>query len=260
MTDRFSQIGFSRHICLEWLEHTANLVLAGNDETAISGILDESLRDQVAVGSSAKRNARDKTVTILMKTWANVQPELGSFRDRGLRMIKETPMEQHVAIHYGMAMAAYPFLKTVAENTGRLLRLQDTVKLSQIQRRLRDVYGDRETVSRSTRYAISSLVDWGILSKGASPGFYESGQVCRVDNEEMAIWLMEALLHATENGRAPMSTTLNSPALFPFSLTYVPSDLVPKYSQVDVVRHGLDQKLLVLRTDLDSLAARNRKN
>ncbi len=249
MTDRFSQIGFSRHICLEWLEHTANLVLAGNDETAISEILDESLRDQVAVGSSAKRNARDKTVTILMKIWANVQPELGSFRDRGLSIIRETPMEQHVAIHYGMAMAAYPFLKTVADNTGRLLRLQDSVKLSQIQRRLRDEYGDRGTVSRSTRYAISSFVDWGILSKGSSPGLYESGQVCHVDDEEVAIWLMEALLHATEDGRAPMSTALNSPALFPLSLPYVPSDLFLKYGHVDVVRHGLDQELLILRTD-----------
>ena len=41
MKNRQKQIGFSQHIRLEWLQYTANLVLAGNDKGA--AVRDEGL-------------------------------------------------------------------------------------------------------------------------------------------------------------------------------------------------------------------------
>ena len=38
----------------------------------------------------------------------------------------------------------------MAENLGRLLRLQENATASQIQQRLREIYGEREVVYRST--------------------------------------------------------------------------------------------------------------
>ena len=43
MNNRQKQIGFSQHIRLEWLQYTANLVLAGNDYAAVNNSLQELL-------------------------------------------------------------------------------------------------------------------------------------------------------------------------------------------------------------------------
>ena len=72
MNYRENQIGFSQRIRLEWLDQTANLVLAGNDKPAIIAALQELLKDKVSVGGDAERGNREKIITILMKVWLNV--------------------------------------------------------------------------------------------------------------------------------------------------------------------------------------------
>ena len=53
MTRRTNQIGFSQRVRLEWLEQTANLILAGNDKAAVNDALQELLKDKVSVGGQA---------------------------------------------------------------------------------------------------------------------------------------------------------------------------------------------------------------
>jgi len=69
MTRRSDQIGFSQRVRLEWLEQTANLVLAGNDKAAVNEALQELLKDKVSAGGQAERGNREKIITILLKTW-----------------------------------------------------------------------------------------------------------------------------------------------------------------------------------------------
>ena len=57
---RFSQIGFSRLIRLEWLERTANLVLAGNDESSIYDALQRFLDNKLYGGKNVKGGSREK--------------------------------------------------------------------------------------------------------------------------------------------------------------------------------------------------------
>jgi len=68
---------------LEWLEQTANLVLAGNDKAAVNEALQELLKDKVSVGGQAERGNREKIITILLKTWLTVPSELESLRVAG---------------------------------------------------------------------------------------------------------------------------------------------------------------------------------
>ena len=50
MTGRTDQIGFSQRVRLEWLEQTANLILAGSDKATVNDALRELLKDKVSVG------------------------------------------------------------------------------------------------------------------------------------------------------------------------------------------------------------------
>jgi len=256
MNNRQKQIGFSQRIRLEWLQYTANLVLAGNDKGAVNSSLQELLKDKVSVGGKAVRGNKEKAITILMKIWLNVPGELEAVRDDGLGLLKALPRKDQIAVHWGMAMAAYPFWGAVAGQTGRLLRLQESVVASQIQRRVREQYGERETVSRAARRVIRSFVDWGVLSETKKKGIYSQGSTYSIDDPRLVSWLIEASLYARSNGSAAIKDLLDSTSLFPFRLMHVPAEhLVSMSPRLDLLRHGLDDDLVMLREE--GLAAGN---
>jgi hypothetical protein len=262
MNNRQKQIGFSQRIRLEWLQQTANLVLAGNDKGAVNNSLQELLKDKVSVGGKAVRGNKEKAITILMKIWLNVPRGLDALCSDGLELLKNLPSKDQIAVHWGMAMAAYPFWATVAANTGRLLRLQGTAAAAHVQRRVREQYGERreqygerETVSRAARRVIRSFVDWGVLSETSEKGIYDQGLTCSIDDPRLISWLIEASLHARSNGSAAIKDLLDSPSIFPFHLMRVSVEhLISMSPRLDLLRHGLDDDLVMLREE--SQAAR----
>src|SRR5690606_1908787 len=250
MNSRLTQIGFSQRVRLEWLERTANLVLAGNDEASIYNALQELFEDKLSVGGNAKRGNREKVITILMKIWVRPPRDLHPLHREGLKLLSHLPREDHIAVHWGMAMAVYPFWGAVAAHVGRLLRLQGTAAASQVQRRVREQYGGRGTVSRAARRVLRSFVDWEVLKETSEKGVYPAGLSLAIAQVEVIAWLAEAFLHAHPNASVALRTVLDSTSLFPFRLSPVSAaHLVAVSGRLDVLRHGLDQDLIMLRTE-----------
>jgi len=248
MSERINQIGFSQRVRLEWLEQTANLVLAGNDKEAVNDALQGLLKEKVSIGGQAKRGNREKIITILIKVWLRVPAELDPLRIDGLELLKRIPRRYHLAVHWGMVMAAYPFWSGVATQVGRLLKLQGSVAAAHVQRRVREQYGERETVSRAARRILRSYLDWGVLQKKGVKGIYRAGSPLALDDIRLIAWLVEASLHTRPNGSAPLRALLDSPSLFPFKFKPIPAgSLVAVSSRLDTIRHGLDDDLVVLR-------------
>lgn len=248
MNYRVNQIGFSQRIRLEWLEQTANLVLAGNDKPAIIAALQELLKDKVSVGGDAERGNREKIITILMKVWLNVPRELEAFRIDGIVLLNRLSQLDRIVVHWGMVAAVYPFWSAVAAHVGRLLKLQGSAAAMHIQRRIREQYGERETVSRATRRVLRSYLDWGVLSDTSAKGVYTKGLSLKVDEPQIISWLIEAFLYARSNGAAPLRELIRGPALFPFRLKQVAAEsMLAASSRLEFLRHGLDDDLVILR-------------
>ncbi|MEW6458640.1 MAG: hypothetical protein AB1441_06175 [Bacillota bacterium] len=242
------QVGFSQRVRLEWLEQAANLVLAGNDKSAINNALQELLKDKVSVGGPAVRGNREKIITILMKVWFNVPRELEMFRDDGLDLLRRLPRTDRVAVHWGMVMAVYPFWAAVAGHVGRLLKLQGSAAAAHVQRRMREQYGERETVSRAARRVMRSYVDWGVLSETAAKGVYAPGLSLPVDDAKLVSWLIEAALYARPNGSAALRELFDSTSQFPFRLKQITAENLSTMSpRLEFLRHGLDEDLVILR-------------
>jgi hypothetical protein len=74
--------------------------------------------------------------------------------------------------HWGLSLAAYPFFKVVVETAGRLLTLQGSFTGAQAQRRVREIFGERETVTRAAQRVLRSLADWGVIRESGEPGVY----------------------------------------------------------------------------------------
>jgi hypothetical protein len=240
-------VGFSQRIRLEWLEHAAALLSAGHSRTQIEEELDAMLAGQHSTGSSAVRSQRDKTITVLVRTWVAVDPTLAGLRDAGLRLMVELPAEQHIIVHWGMTSVTYPFFGLVAETVGRLLRLQGTCSADQVRRRIQEQLGLRDQVLRATRRAVRSFVDWGALRDSSPKGTYLPAEPIRVSSTKAAAWLVEACLRSSGAASAPLQALAGSPMLFPFVLPHLTGGDFSERSGVDVQRTGLDVETVILR-------------
>ncbi len=255
--DRRGQVGFSQRIKLEWMEITANMVLAGMDRSSIESALRELLKDKLSIGGNAKRGNREKVITILMKIWAHPPRLLHPLQEGGLKLLSHLPHEEHIAVHWGMAMAVYPFWCYVAAHVGRLLRLQGKASHAQVRRRIMEQYGQRPTIKDAVRRILRSMVDWGVLKDTKSQdtkraeGVYVQGPTLTITQVEAVAWLVEAYLYTQPSNSASLRTVLDSPGLFPFHLEPVSASyLVATSGRLDVLRHGLDEDLIILRHEI----------
>lgn len=248
MNGRNTQIGFSQRIRLEWFEQTATMILAGNDKSAINESLQVLLQDKVSVGGNSVRGNREKVITILMKTWLTVPRELEKLRDEGLEILRGLPRKDRIAVHWGMTLAAYPFWGAVAAHTGRLLRLQGIAAAAQVQRRVKEDYGERETASRAARRVLRSFIDWGVLNETGDKGVYSQGNQYPVEESRLVAWMVEAILRSRTKGSATITDLLDSPSIFPFCLSHISAEHVTSISShLDILRHGLDDELVMLK-------------
>ena len=247
MNNRAQQVGVSQRLRLEWLEATVNLILAGNESAVIREALNEMLASKLSLNSRAMRGNRQKTISILMKIWRHVPPGLEPLRDEGLRMHPVLDASHRHALHWGMTLAAYPFWGVVAEQAGRLLRLQSTIAAAQIQRRIRESYGERPTVSRATARVLRSFIDWGALADTAAKGVYAQGEQRAIEDGKVVAWLAEALLHGQPSGAAGLTRLLRHPSLFPYRPPYMAASQLAAHSpRLEALRQGLDEEVLML--------------
>jgi len=221
--------------------------MAGLPKEGIEAALQELLRSMVSVGGQATRGNREKVITILMRTWVTIPGELESFRDEGLSHVAHTPQDQHMAVHWGMVMTIYPFWGMVAETVGRLLRLQRTAAATQVQRRLREQLGERETVARAARRVLRTFVDWGVLAETHEKGVYTAATPRPLANQDLAVWLLEAALRAADTTAVSLKAAGQTPALFPFAVMPLTVRAFAGHPRLDVTRQGGTEDLLVLR-------------
>ena len=242
---RGGQIGFSQRIHLDWLEYTANLVLAGNSREEIVAALGERLKEKLSVGNQPERGNRDKAITILTKVWVTVPRELQSLRDEGLGHLQCRGPSDRMLVHWCMCMAVYPFFGTVADAVGRLLRLQGTAGAAQVQRRLRERFGERETVARAARRILRAYIDWGVLVETNEKGLYRGAAKRGIDDPPLAVWAIKAVLFATGDGPRSVSAQLRGPHLFPFDMVLPSMRELEACEALETSHHGLDQEPLI---------------
>lgn len=249
MSKRHEVIGIKQVIRIEWMQKAANLQLAGLDAKTIRQELHEFLSDRKGNGSEGKRSDQTRTfvVNILMKIWVSLEQELVPFRDASLAFLREHP-SMSLAVHWGMISAVYPFWFNVARQTGRLLALQDQVTQTQIINRIKEQYGDRQTVSRYARFVIRSFVAWGVMKDSEANGCYEKSAPVIVVNSSLVILMFESVLYTSSEAKGMLGLLQNNPAFFPFQLPVMTGNLISHRSdRIDVIRYGLNDELLKLK-------------
>src|SRR5947209_3563901 len=245
--NRDGEVGFRLRIQLIWLDRTAQLYIAGLTKGEIEESLHALLQDRLSIGSDAKRGNRALTISILLKVWVVVPGGLEALRDDGLELLKRLPSKEHLVVHWGMVMATYPFFQALAETVGRLLRLQGIVAASQVQRRMREQFGERSTVERATRRILRCLIDWRVLKETEEKGIYQATPTLFVNDTKLAQWLIEASLIASGSASSTLRAITQNPALFPFTTESINIRGLDSHSRLELLRQGLDEDVIMLR-------------
>lgn len=244
---RKKQVGIDRLVRLDWLKQAAMLASTEKPLSEIRPILTEFLEPFFPNSAKDVRGSMDKTITILLCTWRSVPPALEAFRKAGVDLLHSLKPDRHLPVHWGMVSAVYPFWYNVAVQAGRLLKLQGFVSISQVQRRMKEQYGERETVFRRVRYVIRSFVDWNVLSEIVEKGTYGKGTVIEIDSPLSAAWLVESALHAQFKDSASLKDIFESPAFFPFKIErFSGSQLASATRRLDTIRQGLDEEMIMV--------------
>ena len=249
MSKRHDSIGVKQVIPYEWIRKTANLVLAGMSAKEVRQELHAAL---VAQGKHAQRGERSSwtrtfLVNNLMAVWPSPPVELTAFRDRALCTLRDYP-DHELVTHWAMISSVYPFWFNTARQTGRLLNLQAQTTQAQIVSRLKEQYGDRQTVSRYARFVVRSFVDWGVLKDAGTAGCYENANPVSGLNRHLTTLLLEAALLATPEGKAPLTLLLGHPAFFPFHLAAMSGEsFIDDSGCLQLARYGFGDQFLALR-------------
>ncbi len=242
---RDNQIGYNRQVKLEWLNFTASLVASGMPTPEIKAALETYLQDKLSVGSDAVRGSRGKTISILLSVWVTVPKHLTGMRDEAISLLKRLSSSEHLALHWGMTMTAYPFFGVVAATAGRMLNLQGSVATILLKNRMRETYGQREFAARSTRYVLYSFSEWGVLSETSERGIYKPSSLKNLQDRQLQEWLIKAFLVSEGKNLAPLSMVLRSPKLFPFQFEepFTPE----RQTSLEFFRQGLDEEMVLMK-------------
>jgi hypothetical protein len=243
MRDPKKDIGFNRKVKASWLKEALQLTAAGLPIDEI----EETLKGKIAEENPGKETIR-KVFIYLKRVWLDPPAYCKSLRDEALDMFRKQPSaDTAFLLNWGMSIAAYPFIAHVAEATGRLLRLQGEAHASQVNRRIREIFGDRHFVYRSVRYNLSTFVDAGALRKGKRPGTYVKGPVFQPTSDPQIARLVEALLHVQEEPNLPFERIPQHGALFPFNLDGLTVSMLTGYPRIEIFRHGMSELLIGLK-------------
>lgn len=249
MIKRHDKLGIKQTIQKPWIDHVVKMMLAGLTEKEIRAELDDFLATQKQSGGIGERGKKTYGMaTGILASWFAPEKKLIPFRDHALAFIQKEDSRNWLPYHWAVISASYPFWFNVAKQTGRLINLQDQIMQIQVFSRLKEHYGDRETVTRNARYTIRSFVAWNVLKDSKIKGCYERCKPMRINDPDLTILLYEAALHANKEGKTTIGVLKNNPAFFPFKLPVLTGDYISQRSNtIEVVRYGLDDELLKLR-------------
>lgn len=229
------KIVFRRKVRIIWLEQALNI-------SANQGTWDfakKILEPQIASENSG-RETISKVLEHIRHICFEPPENAKSLLSDALRLYNTNTVPISI-ICWGMTIAVYPFIGSVASSLGRLFKLQGRVSRNDIQRRMCEKYGDRDYVNRITLYTISSFLDWGVVNSEGRSGFYFAGKKDIIHSPLLISWLFEAVMISQGREQMAVSEVLSHPVIFPIVVDKFNSQFILTNQRLSIVRENLNQ-------------------
>ena len=234
-------VGLSHRLKRAWLDDVLDCLAETMDENELRAFVDQRLRKELP-----GKDARAKATGIILRIWSGVDPKNVALRNRAVALLPHISGRERIWLHWGMSALAYPFFRDVAEVIGRMLTLQDDFTTAQVQSRLKTAWGDRATSKEAAQKLITSMADWEVLRATKLKGHFLLARKMNTTVTDLQLWLLEAVLSASDSDEIEAQQLLRLPELFPFTFTVTVGDL-RKYEGFNIHRQGLDTDMVAVR-------------
>lgn len=234
-------VGIDRKIKRAWLDATLDRMARTTSPGELREFVDAQLQDELPGNASRK-----KSVGIVLRIWSGIPKERLPLRDRAVAMLPSLNGVDRLWFHWGMTCLAYPFFRDTSAVVGRLLALQDDFTTAQVQSRLLSSWGDRPSIKQAAQKIVATLVDWEVLQSASTKGKFLVSKKLNSTSESLQLWLLEAMLGASDSEEIEANQLLRLPELFPFSLSVGVAEL-RRSDSFEVHREGLDVDKVALR-------------
>jgi hypothetical protein len=235
-TSTLPAVGFDRFVELDWAEYALELAMAEKD----SKILRAWLEDKISGEVSAR-----KTSNVLTNLWLKTYPETGHLRERALILARETTLQDHMVLHWGMALANFPFFCNTTATIGRLMRIQGHFQVKEVSQRMLETNSNQGTVLRMVARIVQSLHNWNIL-EAIGKRQYKAVPDIEVVNTDLLGWLFHAALNAERDRHWVLLDVLRLPELFPFDVAGNGMAAIRKVSGLTITREGMDREYVMV--------------
>lgn len=210
MSSKKVTIGFDRYIEKQWIDQTAKWVVQGKLRAELHTLTDDYLAPYIKGETSLR-----KTKNVLFGCWVNETEKNKVFKHQAIVLWEEVKPEERLIIHWGLAMANYPYFASVIRQIGRLDRLQGDIHSKELQKRVVEIHGDTESVRRAASRMLQSLTQWGVLEQLNTSTFHVKSAVTSTDRKLLS-WLAVSPLLCSDRARLDLAEIYSDPAFFPF--------------------------------------------
>lgn len=233
-------IGFDRYVQLNWC--SAALEVALGDRSI------DQAKEEIASVLDGKESRR-KTFDILKRLWISPLTEQIEFVSRGIALFKAGGQPTLGPLNWGCALATYPFFGSVSEITGRLISLQGDCSVKEVQRRVAEIFGDRDSVSRAVSRVLQSQEDWGMIERVENGKRLVRLPSIALKNEKLIAWLVEAALRYHQKAIS-LGSLQSLPVLYPYLLNQPLAYLISNSPMLEVRSEGPSNQFVALRESI----------
>lgn len=198
---------FDRFLRYQWAEHALDLAVQGQSA--------HSLRNWLSADGLKGESAR-RTANVLTWLWFPKDKTALRLRDNALRLFPQLTLEEHRALHWGMAISVFPTFRQTVQICGRLLRLQGECSKQEVVTRVLEHYSNQTTIKRSVERILQTLTDWAILNPVG--GVYQSCPPLILTRPELCRWILWSALESLPDHYRLVADLVNATEIFPFRL------------------------------------------
>ncbi|NSW90674.1 MAG: hypothetical protein HPY74_08375 [Firmicutes bacterium] len=209
---------FARPIRQEWLDKTVEMLLNSQNRDEIKKSLNVYLANYIKSSTNIR-----KTREILMNIWVDIDDNNRAFRDKSLEVYKNSIQSDRLAIHWAMLLLAFPIFRDLCTIIGKLTDMQEEITLSQIKRRIFEIWGERSTLIYSVPKNIKTLRDCGVLEQ-VKTGVYKVVKH-EIKNNDVSCLLLYAVFKTSDKLYHSFSHIDKLKELFPFIIEIGIDDL-----------------------------------
>lgn len=233
-------IGFDRYISLDWANHALELAISRHSPNS----LDAWLHGQISGQESASRTAQ-----LLRNLWFKKRRETDTIRDKALDIASKTTPSQWLVLHWGMALASFPFFQNTISIIGRLLRLQGVFNTTEVRQRLMEAYSNKGTVPRALNRGVQTLGNWGVIHRTQKNAWQALPRIPIGDTQILA-WLLRCAISREADRHFHAADLLRLPELFPFEIADAGMRAITESPDFVVMREGMNHEYVSLAVNM----------